>query len=296
MHPDDSQAYLSPDMAPSRQSKKHRGAIIPYTPRKYSDKNTDEVVGPCAACAKVLVCITGVYNIFAGFFLVAVALLVFARGTNTKLFGEGFSTNNPYIVFCVGFVVLLYSLILVLAACNHTQRAFKVTLKVLCVLLTITFLIELSVIGLSLWSHSVVANSKHARAEPTFAVHLRSWSNQMANTTYFECCVAFTPPYSGVNATVVDDACLWAESMYLMKGDCAGTDVLTCACQKGATDYASVFALFLQHFLTSIAIVCLVSAAVHLSGLISICVLIRSNPTSLTMDVPSVYSEYKTWN
>ena len=293
MHPDDSQAYLSPA---GRQSKKHRGEIVPCTAsisRKYSDQKPDEIVGPCAVCAKVLTCIVGIYNMFAGFFLVAVALIIFTRGTNSKLFGEGFSTFSPGIICCVGFLVLLHSVIVIVAACNHTKRAFKVILNVLCVLLTITFLIELSIIGLSLWSHSVVANPKHSQDEPTVFVDLRSWSNQMANTTYFECCVAFTPPYSGVNATVVDDACLWAESMYLMKGDCAGTNVLMCVCEKGTEDYESLFILFLRHFLTSIAIVCLVSAAVHLSGLISICVLTFSHPKNLRMDDPSVYSEYR---
>jgi len=284
--------------APKSRAKKPSGNKVSHStiiPQNNSNSKTDKDVTPCTVCAKVIVYITGIYNILAGLFLVAIVTFIYTRRTKSNLVGEDLLTVSTGSILFVGIFALLYSVILIVAACNHTKRVFKLTLNVLCVVLTITFLTELSAVGLSLWSHSIIANPKHGQDAPLVAVHLHSLSNQMANATYFECCVASTPSYSIANATVLDldDACLWPNSMYLMKGACSGTNVLTCVCEKGVDHYRSLFAIFLQHSLTSIAILCLASVLVHLCGLVAICVLIHSKSKNISKDEPSISFEYR---
>lgn len=291
MQPDDDQPYLPDDMyhpdprqghndyysPPQRHSKKANSELRPLScnneymatttiPRNCCSGKSSEEQGSCAVCARVFVCIAGICNTLAGLFLVLVALGVLEREFKSKLL-VGFSG------FAATFAVVLCSIILIIAACNHTKPRFKAALAVFSVLLIIVSLLEIAAVGFTLWSHSVVANP--ANKDGTTAARLLSWSNRMANTTYLECCVAFTPPYSGANATAVDGICQWPESTLFIKDACADTNVLVCVCQKGLERYESLFGLFLRQSLTWTATALFVSAVMNVGILVSICTLMR---------------------
>lgn len=275
---------------PKSQSENHSGKkVSPFKaiPQNSPNNKTDAVVTPCTVCAKVVAYITGIYNILAGLFLVTIVTYIYSRDTQSSLVGEDLLTVSTGIILFVGVFALLYSVILIVAICKHTKRLFKLTLNVLCLVLTVAILTELSAFGLSIWSHDIIANPKLSQGDPLAAVHLHSLSKQIANATYARCC------FPVANATMLDDACLWPHSMYLMQGACSGSTVLTCVCEKGVDHYTSLFAIFLQHSLTSVATLCMASGLVHLCGLIAICMVMHYKPKNIPNDEPSISFEYR---
>lgn len=274
--------YVSPVSKNSRSKKDKQMSALPYhsdyastLPQNVCSNRDDEDKGMSTICARVYICITGIGNILAGIFLVAFALGELTGATNYMLPGEGFSTASMCVLLASGFLLVSCSIIVIIAACNHTKRHFKVALMVLSAVLVITSIIEVSIVGLSLWGHSVISRPD-THSSSIVADRVLSWSSEFSNATYLECCVASTPPYSGANATLVRGICKWPESVRSVKETCVGSNVLTCVCEKGPKRYESLFGLYLRLFLISISSVSFISAALHVAGLVAICALMHS--------------------
>lgn len=241
-----------------------------------STSTFNKAKGPCANCANILVCITGVLNTLIGFFLLSISVGVLIGASKYELLGEDFFTGMR-VLLAGGFLLAFCYIILMVAICNRTKPCWKAALIAVYIFLLIIFLLEISTVGLAFWSHSVIASPAGKQGDNVAANWLLSHRHQFAKTTYHACCVAFKPPYSGANATEVDGICTWPESTQTIKDSCAGTNVLVCVCENGPQEYESSINFFLRQYLTYIASTLMIIASVLLAGLVSVYALMCSD-------------------
>merc|ERR1712150_125220 len=272
----EAEAYLSP---PKNQRKKitksleHKKPFMSPIARNNTD--TDDHMGSCEVVAKVSVFITTIFSALIGLFLIAVALYALIAGNRHAKLNEAFSTGTTCAIFVAGFLLASFSIVHTVAAWNHSNPTLKTILKVFSVLLTVALLVELTAAGLVMWSHTIIAQPANTKTSNFVGNHLLSWRNEVANATYVECCVVYTPPYSSQNTTqLAAEMCKWPQSVKSIGDNCGTSDVLACVCKDGNTQYASFFGLFLQQYLSQVAGMLTACAILHLVALVGTCILI----------------------
>lgn len=267
-------------MTKSPTPSKHEKPFISPIARNNTD---NEHIGSCEVVAKVSVFITTIFSALIGFFLIAVALYTLIGGNRHAKLNEAFSTGATCAIFVAGFLLASFSIVHTVAACHYTNPTLKTVLKLFSVLLTVALLVELTAAGLVMWSHTIIAQPATSKTSNFVSNHVLSWRNEVANATYVECCVVYTPPYSSKNTTqVAAEMCQWPQSVKSIGDNCGTSDVLTCACEDGTTQYASFFGLFLQQYLSPVAGMLTACAILHLVALVGTCILICQKTMTIT--------------
>lgn len=244
----------------------------------------------CVAFAKCWIAIIGTITMLFGFGLSAAALYLKFGYSNYSHFNESLIklgvASGVWYLLGFGVVLSICAILLIAAGCNHDNASCGAAWKIILVVFTI--ILSILLVAEVISGIAVFMKMEDLAQPASIASKVNDTRTQAVTKLYDTCCVTFEPPYTGKNASVVDDWCKWPEQVAeasdtalkpiydndACKGFTAtGKGVESCLCQNVET-YGYLMGVFLAAHVKWVGIIAIVFGLLILCGLIASCVLI----------------------